>query len=215
VIAISRSVPLERAHEVTEEVERVIAETEPGADVMVHVEPLADEKAIRERVLSITAREERVQQVHNIAVTMQPDGHHISLHAKFPGGMSLAEAHSIAEVLEGEIVKEVAGVARVDTHLEPLEPSGTIAADVTQDNAAMVDWIRQFAEAQPEVQDCHEIVISKTRNEALQIVMHCEGAPGLSVASVHDASTRVEDAVHSRWPAVHIVTVHFEPARIS
>lgn len=39
VIAISRTVPLETAHTVTEEVEGVIRKLEPGADVMVHVEP--------------------------------------------------------------------------------------------------------------------------------------------------------------------------------
>lgn len=214
VIAISRTVPLERAHEVTEEVERAIEAAEPGADVVVHVEPLADEKAIREQVIAITARESRVQQIHNISVTVQPDGNHISLHAKFPGSMSLAEAHSIAEAMESEISAEVSNVARVDTHLEPLEPSGAVASDVTGSHDDMVGWIRGFSENQPEVQDCHEVVISESSG-SLQVVMHCEAAPGLSVAAVHEASNRIEEAVHRRWPNVGVVTVHFEPARIS
>lgn len=214
VIAISRTVPLETAHRVTEEVERVVRAVEPGADVVVHVEPLADEKQVAELVISIAAREPRVHQIHNVDVTLHPEGLHISLHAKFPGAMPLAEAHAVAESLESEIARGIAGVARVDTHLEPLEPSPSVGADVTGRRSALVAWTRALAERQPEVRNCHEVVVTDTGGGSLSIVMHCEAAPGLSVTAVHDASTRIEDEVHRRWAEVERVTVHFEPAPI-
>lgn len=209
VIAISRRVPLERAHEVTEQVEQAIAALEPGADVVVHVEPIANEKLVAEQVQAIAAREPRAGEIHNIFVTSQPEGLHISMHAKFPGSMALSEAHEIAEKLETAIKSEVAGVVRVDTHLEPLG-EGSFGTDVTEEQQHLAGWATSLAQEQPEVENCHEVVITDTEG-GLSIVMHCEAAPGLSVNAVHEASTRIEDETHRRWPQVKRVTVHFEP----
>lgn len=209
VIAISRRVPLERAHAVTEEVERVIAEEEPGADVVVHVEPLADEKLVTQQVEAVALRQPVVTEVHNIAVTSHPEGDHITLHAKFPADMDLEQAHNLADQLEKEILAEIPGVTRVDTHLEPLA-EGSFGEDVTKDHAFLAKWTRELAESQPEVHDCHEVLITESGG-GLAIVMHCEAEPRLSVTAVHDASTRIEDATHLQWPDVKRVTVHFEP----
>ncbi|CAN5813285.1 cation-efflux pump [soil metagenome] len=209
VIAISRRVPLERAHDVSEEVERVIREQEPGADVVVHVEPLADEKEVAQQVEAVALRQPVVAEVHNIVVTSHPGGDHISLHAKFPAEMDLEQAHALADELEREIMHEIPAVVRVDTHLEPLL-EGAFGLDVTQSHMLLAQWTKQLAERQPEVHDCHEVLITESE-DGLAIVMHCEAAPELSVLQVHDASTRIENATHLRWPDVKRVTVHFEP----
>lgn len=211
VVSISRTVPLERAREVTEEVERVIHEIEPEADVIVQVEPVADERAIAERVTSIAAREPEVSQVHNVHVTAQPDGLHITLHAKFPDTMALGRAHEISERLEAEIAAEIPGVARVDTHLEPLEGARSRGADVTARKQDLVAWAKQIAERQSEVQNCHEVIITESDGR-LSLVMHCEAATGLSVSNVHGAATRIENEIHAGRPEIDRVTVHFEPA---
>ncbi|MEX0790993.1 MAG: cation diffusion facilitator family transporter [Actinomycetota bacterium] len=211
VIAISRRVPLERAHDVCEEVERVIREQEPGADVVVHVEPLADEKKVAQQVEAVALRQPVVAEVHNIAVTSHPGGEHISLHAKFPADMDLEQAHALADKLEREIMHEIPDVVRVDTHLEPLA-DGAFGLDVTGSHMLLAQWTKQLAERQPEVHDCHEVLISQSE-DGLAIVMHCEAEAKLSVLQVHNASTRIEDATHLRWPEVKRVTVHFEPVQ--
>jgi cation diffusion facilitator family transporter len=212
VVAISRTVPLEKAHEVTEEVERVIEGVAPGADVVVHVEPLADEKVMTQKVMSIAARDSRVKQVHNVHATIHSDGIHISLHAKFPGEMTLSAAHSIAESLESQIASEIPDVARVDTHLEPLESGAELGEDVTSDQSALVSSAIEIAERQPEVKNCHEVLVSRGIDGQLSVLMHCEAAPGISVSKTHESATRIESQVHERWPQVERVTVHFEPA---
>ncbi|MBW3588793.1 MAG: cation-efflux pump [Actinobacteria bacterium] len=211
VVGISRTVPLETAHQVTEEVERVIAEVAPGADVVVHVEPLADESVLAQRVVSIAAREPRVRQVHNVLASFHSEGIHISLHAKFPGDMSLSEAHDIAEALEAEIASDIPEVVRVDTHLEPLESQSDTREDVTSDHSRLVREMKVVAESQPEVRNCHEVLVSRAAGGQLAIVMHCEAEAGISVSETHDASTRIENQVHHGWPQVERVTVHFEP----
>jgi cation diffusion facilitator family transporter len=212
VVGVSRTIPLERAHSLTEEVEEAIRSVEPGADVVVHVEPLADEKVVAEQVLAVAARHPAVHQVHNVFVARRPDGLHISLHAKFPGSMTLAEAHAIAEQLEADIAAEVSDVGRVDTHLEPLERPATPGADVTSQRGELVQSVTSLAEGHDEVRNCHEVVVTDTE-EGLSVVMHCEAEPGLSVTRVHDASTMIEDEIHRRWPEVERVTLHFEPVK--
>lgn len=209
VVAISRSTPLESAHEVTERLEEAVRFLQPGTDVVVHVEPLADEAAIADIVRMIAAREPRITEVHNVLVTSGSDGLHISLHIKMEGTMVLQDAHAISDQLEASIARGVPGTARVDTHVEPLEKQESII-DVTAVQSELVDWARTFAERQPEVRDCHEIVVTDSGGD-LTMVMHCHAGAGLAVAAVHEASTRIESAVHARWTAVKRVTVHFEP----
>src|ERR1700730_9951787 len=160
VVGVSRTVPLERAHSLTEEVEEAIRSVEPGAAVVFHVEPLADEKIVAEQVLSVAARHPAVHQVHNVFVARRPDGLHISLHAKFPGSMTLAEAHAIAEQLEDDIAAEVSDVARVETHLEPLEGAATPGADVTSQRSELVRSVKALAETHEEGRNSHEVVVT-------------------------------------------------------
>lgn len=209
VIAVSRRVPLETAHDVTERVEEAIRAEEPGADVVVHVEPVADETLIAQQVEALAMRQRVVAEVHNIKVAHHPEGAYVSLHTRFPGRMSLEEAHALADRLEEEIVREIPTVVRVDTHLEPLEEPET-GTDVTGEHNLLSDWTKQLAERQPEVQDCHEVVVSQT-NGGLEMIVHCVAEADLSVRATHDASTRIETATHQQWPQVKRVTVHFEP----
>lgn len=210
VVAISRKVPLELAHDVTEEVEAAIRHIEPGADVLVHVEPFAHEALVTEQVMAIAMRQAGLSEVHNVYVTVHPGGLHISLHVKFPGTMSLAQAHAVVEDLERTITTEVSGVERVDTHMEPMEATDKVGRDATRTHAEMVEWIEHLALRQVEVEDCHDILVTDSEG-GLTVVMHCEAAAGLSIEQVHSASTRIEDAVHRAWPPVMRVTVHFEP----
>ncbi|HLF69666.1 MAG TPA: cation transporter dimerization domain-containing protein, partial [Actinomycetota bacterium] len=209
VVAISRSTPLESAHAVTEKVEEAIRALQPGTDVVVHVEPLADEAAIADIVRMIAAREPRITDIHNVFVTSGSDGLHISFHIKMEGTMPLQDAHAISDQLEASIAKGIPGTARVDTHVEPLEMHESVI-DVTADQNELVDWARSFAERQPEVRDCHEIVVTDSDGD-LTMVMHCHAGAGLAVTSIHEVATRIESAVHARWSAVKRVTVHFEP----
>lgn len=211
VVAISRTLALETAHDLTEEIEKAIHVVSPDADVVIHVEPLADEKVLAEKVIAVAARYPQVQQVHNVFVALQPDGFNISLHAKFPESMPVVEAHAIADELEHDISGEIEGVSRVDTHLEPLEDPAAVGLDVTHRHEDLVRWVTQLAEQQSEVENCHEVVVMDT-DQGLAIVLHCDAAPVASVGQVHGAATRIEGEVHRQRPQVERVTVHFEPA---
>ncbi|MDX6467323.1 MAG: hypothetical protein QOI27_2363, partial [Gaiellaceae bacterium] len=127
VIGVSVDAAVGQGHAAADAVERAVQSALPEADVVVHVEPLGDRAEVRERAHAAALGVRRVREVHNVSVVSTNSGTEISLHLKLPGGLSLDEAHEIAEDVERAIVAELPEVSSVQTHLEPLaeEAEGT------------------------------------------------------------------------------------------
>jgi cation diffusion facilitator family transporter len=212
-VATRRTDSLEKAHEVAERVEREIERVVPGADVVVHVEPV-QESGLVERVKAAASRADGVHEVHNVNVhafnDAGRDALHATLHAKVERDLSLDEAHGLSERIEEAVRDELGAEVRVDTHIEPLETT-TPGKDVTAQRPDLVQSIRAIALAEPDVKDCHEVVITET-GEQLSIVAHVGGRGDLPLARLHEASERIEHAIHTAHPEVGPVLIHFEPA---
>lgn len=213
-VAAGRTTSLQRAHDISEEVERAIEKVSPGADVVVHVEPASETSGLVERVQAAASRVEGVNEVHNVLVHAFSDGGvtklHATLHAKIEPGTSLAEAHDLSDRIEGAVGREIGPNLRVDTHIEPLEPT-TYGRDVTAEHAALADDVTRLALEEPDVVDCHEVLVTSAEGE-LSIVVHVRGRKELPLVRMHDASQRIEKAIHAAHPRVGAVLIHFEPA---
>jgi cation diffusion facilitator family transporter len=213
-VTAGRTTSLERAHDISEEVERAIEEVAPGADVVVHVEPASVTSGLVERVQAAASRVEGVNEVHNVLVHAFSDGGitklHATLHAKIRPGTSLADAHDLSDRIEGAVGREIGPNVRVDTHIEPLEPT-TYGRDVTADHPGLADDVRRLAQQEADVVDCHEVLVTAAEGE-LSIVAHVRGRKELPLVRMHDASQRIEKAIHAAHPQVGPVLIHFEPA---
>lgn len=212
-VATGRTVSLERAHDIAEGVEREIGLVAPGADVVVHVEPAAETSGFVERVQAAASRAEGVHEVHNVLVHAFDDANrqklHVTLHAKVQPGLSLAEAHEIADRVEYQVIAELGDDVRVDSHIEPLEPTA-LGRDVTEVRADLVASIRATASEEVDVLDCHEILITEAGGE-LTVVAHVRGRASLSLSRLHSASQRIENRLHAEHPEIGPVLIHFEP----
>lgn len=213
-VATGRTVSLERAHDIAEGVEREIAAVAPGADVVVHVEPTAETSGFVERVQAAASRAEGVHEVHNVLVHAFSDANrqklHVTLHAKVRPGLSLAEAHDVADRVEEQVIAELGDDVRVDSHIEPLEPTAP-GRDVTDVRTDLVESIRKIAAEEADVLDCHEILVTESGGE-LSIVAHVHGRSALSLSRLHEASQRIEHRLHAEHPEIGHVLIHFEPA---
>jgi cation diffusion facilitator family transporter len=212
-VAAGRTASLERAHDIAEGVEQEIARVAPGADVVVHVEPAAETTELVERVQAAATRTDGVREVHNVTVSsLAQDGEplRVTLHAKTMPGLSLQEAHELSDAIESSVRRELGSGARVDTHIEPLE-STAAGHDVTGSRADIVASVMGLAEDEPDVIDCHEVIVTSTGGE-LSVVAHLRARPDLPLAAIHDASTRIEKAIHNAHEGVGRVVIHFEPA---
>ncbi|HEX2239802.1 MAG TPA: cation diffusion facilitator family transporter [Actinomycetota bacterium] len=213
-VAAGRTASLERAHDIAEQVEKEIARVAPGVDVVVHVEPTDNTGGLVERVQAAASRIEDVHEVHNVLVHSFREGGetklHVTLHAKVAPGTSLGGAHDLSDRIEAAVESELGMPARVDTHIEPLQPT-TVGTDVTADHSDLVQSVRIAALEEPDVRDCHDVVITSANGE-LTVVAHLTGRADLPLARMHEASERIEKAVHARHPEIGPVVLHFEPA---
>ncbi len=213
-VAAGRTASLERAHDIAENVERAIARVAPGADVVVHVEPTSETADLLEKAQAAASRQEGVREVHNVLIRLfEREGQeqlHVTLHAKVEPSASLGDAHDLSDRIERAVTEELGGDVRVDTHIEPLRPAAT-GDDVTARRGDIVDAVRRIALQEKDVLDCHEVLITEAGGE-LSIVAHVGGRGNLALAGIHEASERIESALHATYPEIGPVLIHFEPA---
>ncbi|MBW3595351.1 MAG: cation diffusion facilitator family transporter, partial [Actinobacteria bacterium] len=199
-VAAGRTTSLERAHEIAEDVEREIGLVAPGTDVVVHVEPISETSGLVERVQAAASRARGVHEVHNVLIhAFDESGRsklHVTLHAKVGARLSLQEAHELADEVEAQVARELAHQdVRVDAHIEPL-PTTAPGSDVTTDRQDLVDDIRRLALDEPDVLDCHEVLLTSSGPE-ISVVAHVDGRGDLPLTRMHDASERIEKAIHA------------------
>jgi divalent metal cation (Fe/Co/Zn/Cd) transporter len=125
-------------------------------------------------------------------------------------GTSLADAHDLSDRIETAVSQEIGPDVRVDTHIEPLEPT-SLGRDVTAEHADLARHVTELAQEEADVIDCHEVLVTASGGE-LSIVAHVRGRPELPLERIHAASQRIEKAIHSSHPEVGPVLIHFEPA---
>jgi cation diffusion facilitator family transporter len=212
-VAAGRTASLERAHDIASSVEREIERVVPGADVVVHVEPTSETSELVERAQAAASRTQGVREVHNVAVHAMSRGPvedlRVTLHAKVPPGLNIGEAHELSDAIEARVAEELGDRVRVDTHLEPIEPTAP-GYDVTAQRPDVVALVRRAATAEPEVVDCHEVIVTRGE-ERLSVVAHVSGRADLPLEAIHASSERIEAAVRAGEPEVARVLIHFEP----
>ena len=204
VIGISPDAAVGQGHAAADAVEQAVQEALPEADVVVHVEPLESEAAVRERAHAAALAVRSVREVHNVSVLSVDGSTEVSLHLKLPGDLSLEEAHEIGEEVERAIIIAVPEVAAVQTHLEPLtEEAG--AAEVTGDAATVRAIVREVAGVDP-----HDLRFLETEDGLVAYLTLRLGA-GQALADAHARASEIEELIRLRLPEVADVVVHTEP----
>jgi cation diffusion facilitator family transporter len=206
VIGVPYGAAVGQGHAAADAVERALESALPEADVVVHVEPTADDAAVRERAHAAALGVPRVREVHNVTVVALASGTELSLHLKLPGEMGLDEAHAIAEQVEHAILEAVPEVTAVQTHLEPLAEEGS-AAEVAGDRATVERVVRDATGSDP-----HELRFLHT-DEGLVAHLTLTLASDTALADAHGVASRIEETVRRELPEIAEVIVHTEPAQ--
>jgi cation diffusion facilitator family transporter len=209
VIGVSVDAAVGQGHAAADAVERAVQSALPEADVVVHVEPLGDRAEVRERAHAAAVGVRRVREVHNVSVVSTDAGTVISLHLKLPGGLSLDEAHEIAEDVERAIIAALPEVSSVQTHLEPLaeEAEGTrlSAEDVAAEHDLVARIVRDAIGA-----EAKELRFVHT-DDGLVVHLTLQLPAGTTLADAHGAASRVEELIRGERPEIADVLVHTEP----
>jgi cation diffusion facilitator family transporter len=210
VVGVPSDAGVTQAHALADDVERVVQEALPGADVVVHVEPAESSGDLRERATAAAASVPEVREVHNVRVMHLPDSYELSLHVKLPSELSLTEAHDAVERLEIMIREAIPELSKVHTHIEPLAGTDWARLPASDDTAtereAIEKTVRQVTGAAP-------AAVSFRDGEGGRIALVTITLPGdQPLPSAHQHAGAIEEAVRERCPTLGDVIVHTEPA---
>jgi cation diffusion facilitator family transporter len=210
VVAVSRTLPLDQASAVKDEIARAIAAEIPEAEATVTTVPRAlDNETVLERVMLIARN--LTMAVHHITVHAIEGRLAISLDLEVDGELSLGAAHDIASSLETAVREELGPTVEVETHIEPLEPGGLLGRDadparIEEVRAALETLARELGS----IGDVHDVRVRET-GEGEIVNFHCWVDPAMTVHAVHEQVDEVERALRRRWPSIKRVIGHAEP----
>jgi cation diffusion facilitator family transporter len=117
VIEVPRTMPLERAHGVSSQLEEIIVRRHPHADVVVHFEPVAvPNEDWTDRVQAVAG--EMGHYVHDVRVHHVEGKRAVYYHLEVDPLLTLSDAHDLADRIETEIKNRFPDIDEVNTHIE-------------------------------------------------------------------------------------------------
>ncbi len=202
VISVAPDSAVGQGHATADRVESALERTLPGIDVVVHVEPRAEEAELRERAHAAALSVPDVREIHNLQVVSLDGVTELSLHLKLPGDLPLEDAHELAEEVERAICSAVPEISTVQTHLEPLAEQGSGTLVEAEEIAAAV---ARAAGGPP-----RELRLLRTE-QGVVAFLTLGLDPGTTLAEAHARASEVEELLRRERPDVADVIVHTEP----
>ena len=209
VIGVSADAGVGQGHAAADAVETAVHRVLPQSDVVVHVEPTADEAALRERVHAAALTVPGVREVHNLRVVAVGGGLQVALHLKLPGDLALDTAHSVASQVEQAIEQAVPEVSSVQTHLEPLREPGRGQAPSAAEVESATTTIQRIVGRQTGSPP-REVRFLRT-DDGLVAFLTLGLDPESPLADAHALASEVEEEVRRALPGLADVSVHTEP----
>ena len=133
----------------------------------------------------------------------------LELHVELEPKTSLGEAHALVCQFENQVRKDLPG-AIIVTHLEPKISAGERVRAQRLEAGHIQSIVRELVAEDQTLADCHNVLLRSCGNE-LYVSFHCRMHPDTAVAEAHNASTRLQAALHKRMPELARVIVHMEP----
>lgn len=209
-IAADSGVSLRQAHDVAGAVEQKVRSLVPHSDVVVHVDPVPRPGA---RNAYETVRHVAVSHglgVHSLHIHDIRGELHVELHAEVPEHLTLEQAHSLVSDMETSLLRELAGVVDIVTHIEPVVRAPSHEPLSHGEAARITEAVKSLAEGACGTGHTHRITV---RGEAgtVSIALHCQLAGNLPITEAHDISEKLEASIRRAIPNVGQVVVHLEP----
>jgi cation diffusion facilitator family transporter len=219
-IALPAEISFENAHDISGKVENNIAKSLSGSglhvkprNITVHFEPLLGVDMPTELVIERAASQvSGVRGVHNVIISKiaNSPSMDISLHIQVNRSATLAEAHSIANVVEDSIKKQLGSVQNITVHLEPVMPD-VVGLEPISDSA-MYDFIRNVILGSASgVKKVDRIGIYRTAENILKIDVNCAFSSDMTIEQIHERVSEIEKDIRTKYPG-SIVTIHAEPS---
>ncbi len=209
-VAVRSDTSLDEAHEIATQAERAILGVQPGADVVVHVEPAeGPSDGLVSTVRLLAAR--HGLSAHGIRVYDLAGARTVELHVEVNESLRLDEAHDQATAFEKELVDTLPDVDSIQTHLEPIGEATVRRVATRWNEKQVLAALQEIAEEKRWPCDIHDARVRRVGGE-ISLTFHCGLAPETSINEAHRIAEQVEKAVRIKIPSLGRVLIHVEPA---
>lgn len=208
-VDIPRQTSFEQAHAIGARAEEAVRGVVPGADVVVHLEPVAgDDRDLFESVRGTAAR--HGLPVHGLQAHQTRAGLHLEMHVEVPDDLSLAEAHRMVTGLEDDLKALHKQPLTVASHIEPVGEAALVRDSTRDQSRRICERIQGLVSDVDGVEDCHGVVVHLA-DGWYSVSFHCRMDPGTPIGQAHATSARLEDLVRGAIADVGRVVIHVEP----
>ncbi|MFQ5664346.1 MAG: cation diffusion facilitator family transporter [Terriglobia bacterium] len=214
-IAVPRTIPFERVHSISDEVEEAVRNLLGPTDVMVHMEPRAPAgENLFDQVRAIAQRHNLL--VHELSAHQVREGPGepgrliLELDAEVDETLTLGAAHTLADRVEQEIYRELPQVSQINTHIETLGREVVPAAELEELARALEAHLRDAPYHFPELLDCHDVQVRQVEGKIVAS-WHATLDAGLPIRRVHDLTQELEARTLRHFPQLFRLTIHTEP----
>lgn len=218
-IDVPRHLSFEESHEVTEKARQAICGMSPGADVVVHSEPVAECEGILEKIHAVAFSEHVA--VHNVTRYRTERGTWIDLDVEVDPSVSFERAHEQATNLEARLRTELirmddsSPIAEICVHIEPQsEESGTGTPLNPEEVQTYTARIQAVSQEFPQSRGAHDIQLHRIDGK-IYLAFHVMLNTQASIAEVHGIAEEMENRLRREFPELGRVVVHTEPATAS
>lgn len=208
-LTVHHTATLERSHQIADQTEAAVRSVVPGADVVVHVEPVArPDEDLLTTVRMLAAR--HGLGAHGIRVYEEAGRQSLELHLEVGQSLRLEEAHRQVSAFEDELHRAVPALARITSHIEPAGQSATTIPARGASEAAITAAIQEFFAGCALSVEAHDVRVQQTGGE-LAVSFHCTLDRNVAITAAHDLTEQLEKHLRARVPDIGRVVIHVEP----
>jgi cation diffusion facilitator family transporter len=205
-ISLRGDTSFDKAHEISDNVEKNIKNSLPNAAVMIHFEPNWDEVPRNSKINDIASSVEGVKEVHNISSYTLEGKIYVSLHVMVDREINLDSAHKISEKIEERIQKGIPETEHVTIHLEPYV---TLPNKLKIEGKKTEERIKGILYEYEEIKKIGRIVTLNFK-DVLKIDIDVSFDKTLSIEKVHDLTSQIERKIRTNFKN-SVITIHPEP----
>lgn len=213
-LIINRQTSLSQGHEIANQAEQSIRRIIPGADVIIHIEPLQSDDQPGLRQLHTTIRE--------IAASLSIGAHAIHIHdvmgrftvethLEVDDSLTVAEAHEQATRFEHLLHERLPIIDHVITHIETDQPPDEVNLTTQIQVSDVSSVLETFIAGQSIPCRPHDIEVIQTGND-VAATMHCAVDGKRGISEVHAFTEQIERELKNNIPGLHRVIIHVEPS---
>ncbi len=205
-ISLRGDTSFDKAHEISNNVERNIKNKISNAVTTIHFEPNWHNVPLDAKILEIAKEIEGVKDVHNVSSHKTKGQTYANLHVMVDKEMNLLSAHKISEMIEQEIHKNIPEIKHATIHLEPFVK---IPENFNLEDKITENRIKKILEKYLEIKKIGRIVSLNFEN-ILKIDIDCSFDKELSIEKVHDLTSEIEHVIRAEISNA-VITIHPEP----